>query len=165
MLVQAFSIERKLGADAFYAVYRNASTGWRIEGSFSADDGIEFFICDEDNYTRWERGESAFLYEHSEDASSKSFNFTIPYDSVWYVIFSNVPSMNVINLSVDLYYIDLSDNVQTQISWFTQSTVLTPGFITLLLILPAAILIGVWISRRSEPFPVVDYDAILSGPG
>lgn len=44
VFTQAFSIDRDLGVGEFYAAYRSADTGWRIEGSFSASNDIEFFI-------------------------------------------------------------------------------------------------------------------------
>jgi hypothetical protein len=164
VFVQAFSIDRDLSAGEFYAAYRDANVGWRIEGSFSINFNIEFFICDEENYTRWERHENAFLYECSKKTLGKSFNFTIPYDSVWYVVFSNVPSKIDVSLKAELYYIDQSDTVQTQVSWFTRSTILTPAFIGFLLIVSAVILFGIWISRRGERFPAIRYEKILPKP-
>jgi hypothetical protein len=164
VFTQAFSIDRNLGVGEFYAAYRNASAGWRIEGSFSTNTDIEFFICDEDNYTKWKRNESVMLYEHVEETTSKSFNFTIPHDSMWYIVFSNIESQSVVSLDAEFYYVDQSDIVQTQVSWLTQSTILTPMFIGFLLLIPVVCLLGVWISRKSEPFPAVKYDEILSKP-
>jgi hypothetical protein len=161
VFVQAFSIDRDLGVGEFYVAYRNANTGWRIEGSFSVSNDIEFFICDADNYTRWKRQESVFLFEHSEQTTGQIFNFTVPYDSTWYVVFSNVQAQSVISLDADLYYIDQSDFVQTEVSWITQSTILTPVFIGFLLMISVVCILGVWISRKSEPFPAVDYEKIL----
>jgi hypothetical protein len=164
VFVQAFSIDRDLGVGEFYAAYRNASTGWRIEGSFSVSNDIEFFFCDADNYTKWKRDETVVLYEHSEETTGQTFNFTVPYDSTWYVVFSNAQAQSVTSLDADLYYIDQSDIVQTQVSWLTQSTILSPLFIGLLLAVPVVCLLGVWISRRGEPFPAVEYDKILPKP-
>ncbi|MBY8998464.1 MAG: hypothetical protein KGD60_12095 [Candidatus Thorarchaeota archaeon] len=164
IFVQAFSIDRDLGAGEFYAAYRDASTGWRIEGSFSASNDIEFFICDEDNYTRWKRQESAKLHEHSEDTPGQTFNFTIPYDSVWYVVFFNVQSNFVTSLDAEFYYFDQSDIVQTQVSWITQSTIIGPLFIGVLVAVPVVCLLVIWISRRGERFPAVRYEKILPKP-
>jgi len=156
--VQAFNIDRTLGAGEFYAAYRNANGGWRIEGSFSANTDIEFFICDEGNYTRWKRHESVVLYDHSEDTQGQTFNFTIPYDSTWYVVFH---SQAVTSLESDLYYIDRSDTVQTQVSWISQSTIIGPVFIGVLMAIPIVCLLLIWISRRGERFPAVRYEKIL----
>ena len=164
VLIQAFSIERDLGVGEFYAAYRDANTGWRIEGSFSVNNDIEFFICDEENYDRWKRNDSVVLYEHSEETTNQIFNFTIPHDSTWYVVFSNVQSQSAISLDAEIYYLDQSDIVQTQVAWITQSTVLTPVFIGFLLLIPVIGLLGVWMSRKSEPFPAVKYDEILKKP-
>ncbi|MHA1965913.1 MAG: hypothetical protein ACXACG_06770 [Candidatus Thorarchaeota archaeon] len=164
VFAQAFSIDRDLGVGEFYAAYRTASADWRIEGDFSTSYDIEFFICDADNYTRWIRHDSVVLYEHSEETTDQTFNFTIPYDSTWYVVFSNVQSQSVISLEADLYYIDQSNIVQTQVSWITQSTILSPLFIGFLLAVPVVCLLGIWISRRGKPFPAVRYEEILSNP-
>ena len=163
VFVQAFSIDRNLVLDEFYAAYRTASTGWRIEGSFSASRDIEFFICDEANYTGWKRQESVVLYEHSEVTTGQTFNFTIPYDSIWYVVFLNV-HRSVISLEADLYYIDQSDITHTQVTWIVESTVVTPLFIVFLLAVPIVCIFGIWISRRGESFPAVRYEKILPKP-
>jgi hypothetical protein len=160
-LVQGFSIERNIGASAFYAAYRDASTGWRIEGSFSSSSGIEFFICDADNYVRWKRHESVSLYEHNEASSSMTFNFTVPHEATWYVVFSNVESQNLNNLDANFYFIDQADVVHSGVAGISQSTILTPTMIGFLIAVPVICLLGVWISRRSEQFPAVKYDEIL----
>jgi hypothetical protein len=164
VFTHAFDIDRNLGVGEFYAAYRDAAVGWRIEGSFSVNHDVEFFICDADNYTRWKRHDSTVLYEHNVESVGQSFNFTVPYNSTWYVVFSNVQSQSVISLEAELHYIDQSDIVQTQVSWTSQSTILTPMFIGFLMLIPVICLFGVWISRKSEPFPAVKYDEILSKP-
>ena len=163
VFAQGFDIDRDLGIDEFYAAYRTASTGWRIEGSFSASRDIEFFICDEANYTGWKRQESVVLYEHSEVTTGQTFNFTIPYDSIWYVVFLNV-QRGVISLEADLYYKDQADIAQTQVTWIIESTVLTPLFIVFLVAVPVVCLLGIGISRRGESFPAVRYEKILPKP-
>jgi len=157
-------VDRNLGAGEFYAAYRDASAGWRIEGSFSANIDVEFFICDEGNYTRWKGNENAVLFEHSEETRGLTFNFTVPHDSVWYVVFSNVESQISNILDADFNYIDQLDVVHTQVAWITQSKIVTPLFVGFLLAIPVIILLGVCISRKREPFPAVRYDEILSKP-
>jgi hypothetical protein len=164
VFIQASSIGRALVAGEFYAAYRDAETGWRIEGSFSTSNHIEFFICDADNYTKWKRDESVFLYEHSEETTGITFNFTIPYDSEWYVIFSNAQSPSRTSLDAEIFYIDQEGIIQTQVSWTVQSTIVTPLFIGLLALFGAICLLSVWVSRRTEQFPAVRYDEILPKP-
>ena len=164
IFAQAFTVDRNLGAGEFYAAYRDAMTGWRIEGSFSVNSEIEFFICDEGNYTRWQKQENVVLFEHSKESSGQTFNFTIPYDSVWYIVFSNVQSQSPNSLGADFNYIDQLDVVQTQVAWITQSTIVTPLFIVFLFMIPVIGLLGVCISRKRESFPAVRYDEILSKP-
>lgn len=164
VFAQAFGIERYLGVDESYVVYRNADAGWRIEGSFSVNNEIEFFICDAGNYTRWQRHESAVFYEHSVETTGLTFNFTIPYTSIWYAVFSNVQSQDVTNLDAELYYIDQSDITQSQVTWTVQSTIITPLFIGFLVAVLVVCLTGIWLSRRGELQPAVRYDEILPKP-
>ena len=164
VFVQAFGIERYLGVGDFYAAYRSADAGWRIEGSFSVDNEIEFFICDAGNFTRWQKQESVVLYEHSTETTGQIFNFTIPYTSTWYVIFSNVQSLVVTNLNAELYYIDQSDITQTQVTWINESSIATPLFIGFFVAMFAVCLLGISISRRDSSFPTVRYEEILPDP-
>jgi len=164
IFTQAFSVDRNLVPAEFYAAYRDASVGWRIEGSFSTNNDIDFFICDEGNYTRWERDQSAFLYEHSEATRGKTFNFTMPHDAVWYVVFSNVESVSTASLKAELFFKDLSDIEQTQVTWITRSTILNPAFIAFLFMIPVIGLLGIGIARKRESFPAVRYDEILPKP-
>ena len=153
---QAFTAERSLVIGEFYAVYRNASAGWRIEGSFVTTDDIEFFICDEGNYTKWTQDETAVRYNYSESTLGELINFTVPYDSVWYVVFSNIEDRGVDSLGVEVYYIDQSDTTQTQVSWISQ----TPGFDYLLIGFVGALavicLFGVWIARRGKSVAAIE---------
>ncbi len=146
--VGAFSIDIELVAGEFYAAYRDAEAGWRIEGSFSANDDIEFFICDANNYTRWNRNESVLFFEHSEETSGKSFNFTIPYNSTWYIVFSNIQPFSGVSLEAELFYIDESGTTYTQVSWTAQSTIITPLFIGFALAILSVCILGIWFSRR-----------------
>jgi hypothetical protein len=80
LFAQGFDIDRNIGAGEFYAAFRNADAGWRIEGSFTASKSIEFIICDADNYNKWVNNQTAFLYEHQEQVTSHTFNFTVPHE-------------------------------------------------------------------------------------
>ena len=161
---QAYSIDRDLGVGEYFAAYREANIGWRIEGSFSVSRDIEFFICDASNYTRWIRNESVISFEHSETTSGQLFNFTIPYDSIWYIVFSNIHPTSIVSLEAELFYIDESGTTYTQVRWITQSTIITPLFIGLVLAILSVCIVGIWVSRRSEAQPAVRYEKILPKP-
>jgi hypothetical protein len=161
----AFSIDRDLSAGEFYSAFRDADTGWRIEGSFTANRNIEFFICDMNNFTSWTKNESVSYFEHSEATTGQSFNFTIPYNSTWYVVFSNIESDIGISLIAEVFYIDQTGSTQTQVSGFVQSTIITPLFIGLLVAILGVCILGIWAARRSDIQPAVDYGQILSNQG
>jgi len=162
--VEAFSIDRNLSAGEFYAAYRNADSGWRIEGAFTTNSDVEFFICDANNYTRWTRNESVLFFEHDEETSGQSFNFSIPYNSTWYVVLSNIESNSGVSLDAELFYIDQTGITHTQVTEFVQSTIITPLLIGLLVAILSVCLLGIWLSRRSEAQPAVKYEKILPNP-
>lgn len=163
VFAQGFDIDRNLGVDEFYAVYRSADAGWRIKGSFSTSSNVEFFICDADNYIRWINNENVLLYEHSEVTTGQTFNFTIPHDSTWYVVVLNI-YQDDISLEANLYYMDLIGNEQAPLTWTAQSLVVTPLFIGFFVAIFAVCLLGISISRGDSSFPAVRYDEILPEP-
>ncbi len=164
VFAQGFDIDRDLGVGELYSVSRFANTDWRIEGSFSVDSDIEFFICDADNYNKWVNNQTALLYEHQEQVTSYTFNFTIPHDAIWYIIFSNAFSPGIIGLEAELYYKNQAGIAQTQVTWIIQSTIMTPLLIGFILAVLVVCLLGIWMSRRSEPQPAVRYEEILPKP-
>lgn len=118
---QAFTTQRSLVAGESYAVYRDANAGWKIQGSFVSTNDIEFFICDVSNYTNWRAHEPVVRYNYSESTLGELINFTIPYASVWYVVFSPVGDRGVDSLEVEVNYVDQSDVTQTQVSWVSHN--------------------------------------------
>ena len=165
VFVGAFSIDSNLSVGEFYTAYRNADAGWRIEGSFTSSRDIEFFICDANNYTRWTRNESVLFFEHNEETTGQSFNFTIPYDSTWYVVFSNIESNSGASLAAELFYIDQTGSTHAQVTGIVQSAIVTPLLIGIIVAILSVCLLGIWLSRRSESQPAVKYEKILPKPG
>jgi hypothetical protein len=161
---QAYSIDRDLGVGECYTAYREAKAGWRIEGSFSVSREIEFFICDASNYTRWIRNESVVFFEHNETTSNQLFNFTIPYDSIWYVVFFNIQTNSIVSLEAQVFFIDGAGTTYTQISWTARSMLITPLLIGFTLAILSVCLLGIWVSRRTEKQPAVRYEEILPKP-
>jgi hypothetical protein len=160
----ALDVNIDLNYGELFGVYRNAESGWRIEGSFEAVNGIEFFICDAGNYSLWIDRQTPILYEHNEQATAHTFNVTVPYNAVWYVIFSNAYITSNNSLEAEIRYIDQFGVEQTQVSEVTENLISTPlvvGFIVAGMVLS---IIGIWWARRREPTPAVRYDEILSKP-
>jgi hypothetical protein len=161
--IQAHDIEVNLGYGQFYVVHRNASVAWRVVGDFSAERAIEFAICDAGNYSNWLNNQTTSLFEHYEVADH-SFNFKVPYDDDWYVIFSNTLSAATNNLNAEVYYIDQNGTTQTQLTTLVQSLVVTPFFVGLLVMVTGICLLGIWCARRKERQPAVRYEELLSVP-
>jgi hypothetical protein len=81
-----------------------------IYGSFQvtspasgADQIIDFFICDQDNYNLWDSGKSASVYQLQENIGSYSFHFKIPHDDTWYFVFKNHAVLTSKTINLDLY--------------------------------------------------------------
>ncbi len=129
---QAFTTEKSLVPGEFCAAYREADAGWRIEGAFVTTNDIEFFICDMSNYTAW-RSQGTFVrYNYSDSTLGGLISFTVPYESVWYVVFSDIEVRGIDNMEVEVNYIDQSNVTQTQVSWISQSPeidILLIGFV------------------------------------
>ncbi|MFW9807398.1 MAG: hypothetical protein ACFFFK_11780 [Candidatus Thorarchaeota archaeon] len=114
---QAFTVEKSLVPGEIYAVYGNAEAGWRIEGSFVTTNDIEFFICNESNYTAWKLHETSVRYNYRNTTLGEEFNFTVPYESVWYVVFSDFEARGVDGIEIEVNYIDQLNTTHTQVSW------------------------------------------------
>ncbi|MFW9886328.1 MAG: hypothetical protein ACFFEX_18225 [Candidatus Thorarchaeota archaeon] len=161
---KALSAEANLGFGEVYGLYRNANAGWRVEGSFTAVNAIEFFICDAGNYSKWINNQAAVLFDHNEQTTVHNFNFTIHYDSVWYVIFSNSYAAGNISLDAEIRFIDQLGVEQTQVNEITHNLISAPLVIGFLAAGMGISILGVWWARRREPRPAVRYDEILSKP-
>lgn len=164
VFAQGFDIDIDLGVGELYSVSRVANTDWRIAGSFSVDSDIEFFICDAENYDMWVNNYTTLLYDHQEQITSYTFDFTVPHDGAWYIVFSNAYSQGFISLEAELYYIDQAGVTQTTVAY--QSMPATPvleWFLITVLVLGVCLL-GIAVSGRSDPFPAVRYEEILPNP-
>ena len=60
-----------------------------IQVRVETGDGLEFFICDGDDYADWSDGLTATLYEHRETMTSLSMVYEVPRLDDWRVVFNN----------------------------------------------------------------------------
>ena len=60
-----------------------------IQVRVASGDGLEFFICDDNNYEDWRDGLSVTLYEHQQSMTSFSIFFDVPRIDDWRVVFNN----------------------------------------------------------------------------
>jgi len=86
-----FEIDETIAADQHYAVYVDKDSGDGVYGSFTVTSGndIDFFICNDAEYDKWESGETASVYHLQEKVGEYSFTFRIPYSDTWYFVYSN----------------------------------------------------------------------------
>ncbi len=77
--------------DESYTVSANFLAGTDIDGHFSTffpTDGLDFFICDQENFDLWDSGYSSTGYSIETDMYQSSIDlFTIPTEGIWYCVF------------------------------------------------------------------------------
>ncbi|MFW9967263.1 MAG: hypothetical protein ACFFEA_08930 [Candidatus Thorarchaeota archaeon] len=164
LTVRSLEIDIDLNFGEFYGIYREADTGWRIEGSFAAANAIDFFICDAGNYSKWIENQATILYEHQEQVATHAFNLTIPHDGVWYVIFSNAYVTSNNTLEIEIQYLNQVGVEQNQVKVITKNMISTPAVVMFIAAGLGISILGIWWARRREPRPAVRYDEILSKP-
>lgn len=83
--------------------HRTAYTG--LYGDFEVTSGtdVTFFIVDQENYDLFEAGKAYSRYALLEDVVSGHYEFSIPRDDDWYLVWSNRDSLFGIHVSIDTY--------------------------------------------------------------
>ncbi|MGB3478039.1 MAG: T9SS type A sorting domain-containing protein [bacterium] len=72
---------------------------------FSDAGNIDFFICDQTNFTAYASGDSFYAFQIIDDVSSLDSSFSIPTEESWYLVLSNedqVVDKTVANITVKL---------------------------------------------------------------
>jgi hypothetical protein len=89
--------------DEYYYVTNTYEAGTTISGHFSTffpSDGVDFFICDADNYDLWSSGYDADVYGLKEDMHQASITeFVLPTSGQWYFVFSAIGQADTVTLS------------------------------------------------------------------
>ncbi len=57
--------------------------------------GIDFFICDDENWDIWEGGGTASVYNLRENVGSLTASFTVPRSGTWSVVFDSDSLSNI----------------------------------------------------------------------
>ncbi|MFX0091210.1 MAG: hypothetical protein ACFFBD_05555 [Candidatus Hodarchaeota archaeon] len=74
------------------------STGTVLTGYYETSvptEGLDFFICDDANYNIFTGGGSATVYSLKENMHTAYFDYTLPYDDTWHLVFYNSGSTSV----------------------------------------------------------------------
>jgi hypothetical protein len=86
-----FDIYINGGSYHYYFAERVEDTA--LYGSFTSSVGIDFFICDQDNFDLWTRGYTASVYQISYNVGSLDWEFIVPYDDTWYKMYDNTDNL------------------------------------------------------------------------
>jgi hypothetical protein len=82
----------------YYFTYSSLDTSDTVYYDFEVTEGsgIDFFICDQENYDYWSDFDiftTAYVYELTENTGSASGSFRIQSSGTWVVVFSNADSL------------------------------------------------------------------------
>ncbi len=152
--------------DEYYVVYDSFGAGTDIDGHFStffSTDGLDFFICDEDNFDQWELGYSATGYSIETDMHTATIDtFTVPITGVWYCVF-------VADAEVDTVTFSFGIDIDTSGAAITEELQMSPLMLGIIGVVFLIIIIGCVVSRRrkgdtGQPSTFDHYTAPPSSP-
>lgn len=89
---------QSVAIDAHLYLDLDLTAGDVLSGYFETHEdtqGLDFFICDEEQYLLWDGGESATVYQNKENMHVDSWSLTIPYSDTWYLVFYNDDSESI----------------------------------------------------------------------
>lgn len=84
-------VDQWIGGYDWYYVYMNLDDGdiIYVEIEVTSGTGIDFFICDQENYDIWASYGSATGYRSRENVGSISTSYTVSSSGPWYAVFIN----------------------------------------------------------------------------
>lgn len=169
------TIDVLLDEDEFYEIIVAASVGDVIVGNYTVIDAnsfapVTFLILDHEGFMDWVN-ESIYVFHEFRYRMSYEFDFPVPYDDTWHIVFWNDPrtpdSKHIVG-SVN----HLIDVITTTTSPTTPSTVdnfsnqLWIIIIGALGVVAAALIVLIWVIRRVEDTKYVSrYDLPMSEGG
>ena len=156
--------------DEYLTVSLTLGAGAVIDGHFSTfftTDGLDFFICDADNYADWIAGYSATGYSIETDMHVASIDaYTIPTAGTWYCVFVAQDEIDAVTFSYGID-VDTSGVVTTT----TTGGAALEGSITAIGLVAAVLILGILCcvcrSKKKEPEltpPPVDHYRAPSQP-
>jgi hypothetical protein len=87
---QTATIDIWINAGSYHYYYPTREAGTGYYGHFeTSSGGIDFFICDQENFDLWTSGYSASVYERHPSAGSADWDFIIPTTGTWYFMYDN----------------------------------------------------------------------------
>ena len=147
--------------DEYYIVYDTFAAGTDIDGHFStffSTDGLDFFICDQENFDQWDAGYSATGFSIETDMHQTSIDeFTIPTAGVWYCVFVATDEVDTVTFSFGID-VDTSGAITTSTNGELQTSPVMLGVIAAVFLI---IILVCVVSRRRRgdtgPAPTVDH--------
>jgi hypothetical protein len=90
-LTPELDVDVWVGGLQVYYVYIDLDVGDTIyvDIEVTSGAGINFFICDQENYNLWSSLQSASVYGQQQSVGSVSTSFSVPTSGRWYCVFWN----------------------------------------------------------------------------
>jgi len=82
-----------IGGGSYHYYFAERAEDTAMYGSFDSSIGIDFFICDQDNFDLWTSGHIAYVYEISYNVGSLDWEFMAPHDDTWYKMYDNTDNI------------------------------------------------------------------------
>lgn len=81
------------GSYQSYSADRSEDTAMYGSFEIQTSAGLDFFICDQENYDLWTGGYTAYVYEISYNVGSLEWEFIVPYTDRWYKMYDNTDNL------------------------------------------------------------------------
>lgn len=84
-----------INAGGYYYFYAYRSEDTALYGSFDVltSSGIDFFLCDDDNFDLWTSGHTASVYVRHPSTGGADWEFIVPYSDTWYKMYDNTANL------------------------------------------------------------------------
>ncbi|MHA1781329.1 MAG: hypothetical protein ACTSYL_10775, partial [Candidatus Thorarchaeota archaeon] len=130
----------------YYALHGNFDQNTVLTGQFSTyftTDGIEFFICDKENFDSWKDGDYAVKYDRKYNYHVAYIDyFSVPHAGDWYLVFSAEDADDTVTFSAGVN-IDTSNAVTTTTTTTNAGSTYSSGTTQSALTLFSSMLIGI----------------------
>ena len=151
-----------LDEDEFYEIVIVADVGDIIAGNYTVvyanvSAPIMLLVLNSQHFWDWMNG-SAYLFHVYRYSMSSEFSFSVPYADTWHVVFWNDPINsgakhvvgNVDHLTHVITTTTITTSSPTPITWESFESQLWIIIIVALGVVAAALIVLIWIIRRSE---------------
>ncbi len=141
---------------SWFILYAYRGEGYKSVFEFEVIAGgnrdIDFFICNQGNYSLWSDGQACLVYKRHDNVVSWQSDFIYPYSDTWYFVFSNtfsIISSKTVQFTSDLYEWQTTPTIPS-IPGIPPPALLGFGIGAIGIITAIVILIVIYVTRKRE---------------